>query len=112
MLLEEDKVTGKNLQFLIKSVFPCRRFQEIAKNPKYIFFDFETWQHPTDGLIPNAVVAQYSDGTEFRFPKDGEPMTSDVMEKFGRWLYRDKHEGYAIIATTFVPLTASSFYVT
>ena len=32
------------------------------KAPKYIFFDFETWNHPEKGLIPNAVVAQYSDG--------------------------------------------------
>ena len=103
MLLEETETsgTGKNTSQSFKTVFHYRDSRKLQKNPKYIFFDFETWQHPADGLIPNAVVAQYSDGTEFRFPKDGEPMTSDVMEEFGRWLYQYKHRGYTIITHNF-----------
>ena len=77
-------------------------FQEIEEHPKYIFFDFETWEHPEKGLIPNAVVAQYCDGSEFQFPKDDQPMTSeDIMNEFGLWLFHDKHKGFTIMAHNF-----------
>ena len=91
-------------EFIDPSTHKCylkRLEPKEIKAPNYIFFDFETWNHPELGLIPNAVVAQYSDGTEFRFPKDGELMTEDVTEQFGRWLFHERHEGYTIIAHNF-----------
>ena len=53
-------------------------------------------------MTPNAVVAQYADGTEFRFPKDDQPMTSeDIMDEFGQWLFKEEHKGHTIIAHNF-----------
>ena len=78
MLPDEAHTTGRfsfgaiQTDFILTFVL----LQAIVEHPKIIFFDFETWEHPEKGLIPNAVVAQYADGTEFRFPKDGQPMTS------------------------------------
>ena len=93
MLLEEARTEGMVPQGFIylPGMFLCTLFfKEIEEHPKYIFFYFETWEHPEKGLIPNAVVAQYCDGREFRFPKDDQPMTSeDIMNQFGLYLFQD-----------------------
>ena len=53
------------------------------------------------GLVPNAVVCQYADGEETRFPKDGEPMNGNILEEFGKWLFQEKHRHFTIIAHNF-----------
>ena len=58
--------------------------QSVERNPKYIFFDAETFNDPEKGHVPNLIIAQYCDGTEFRFPEDGAPMNGDVTDLFGR----------------------------
>ncbi|XP_055339180.1 uncharacterized protein LOC129588818 [Paramacrobiotus metropolitanus] len=67
----------------------------------YIFFDYETFNDPVNGHTPACVVAQYEDGTEFRFPADGQPMTLDVGRQFGEWLFLEQHRNHTIIAHNF-----------
>ncbi|OWA55352.1 hypothetical protein BV898_19736 [Hypsibius exemplaris] len=47
----------------------------IEENPKYIFFDYETYLDENNIHVLNLVVAQYADGVAFRFPPDNQPMT-------------------------------------
>ncbi|XP_055357527.1 uncharacterized protein LOC129602520, partial [Paramacrobiotus metropolitanus] len=68
---------------------------------KYIFFDYETYNDPVHGHTPVCVVAQYVDGTEFRFPADGQPMTKEVGQQFGEWLFSEQHRNHTIIAHNF-----------
>ncbi|XP_055353927.1 uncharacterized protein LOC129599656 [Paramacrobiotus metropolitanus] len=68
---------------------------------KYIFFDYETYNDPVNGHVPSCIVAQYADGSEVRFPEDGQPMNTEVGDAFGRWLLQEKHRGFTIIAHNF-----------
>ena len=64
--------------------------EDIVKNPKYLFFDVETYNDPVHGHVPNLIICQRTDGTEYRFPSDGKPMTCDVTAEFCRWLCTEK----------------------
>ena len=75
--------------------------EEVTKEPKYLFFDVETYNDPEKGHVPNLIICQTADGTEYRFPKDGEPMRGDVTEEFCRWLLTEEHRGYTLISHHF-----------
>lgn len=49
------------------------------------------------------MIAQYADGQEFKFPKDGQLMEDNdaVAREFGEWLIAELHRGYTIIAHDF-----------
>ncbi|MCY7363679.1 MAG: DNA polymerase, partial [Ignavibacteria bacterium] len=53
--------------------------------------------------IPNLVIAQLTDGREFRFPPDNTPMTVDydVTKNFCLWLFTEEHTGFTVIAHNF-----------
>ncbi len=73
----------------------------VNDNPKYVFFDYEAYKDPvTSTHIPNLVIAQLSDGTEFRFPPDGSPMKPDydVTKHFCKFFFREEYEGYTFIS--------------
>ena len=45
------------------------------------------------------IIAQYADGTEFRFPPDNVSMNNyDALVAFGQWLLTDVHKGYTVFA--------------
>ena len=68
--------------------------------PLHIYFDYETWNSP-DGHKANLVIAQYTDGTEFRFPNDDQPMDGTASEQFGKWLFQPTHKNHTIVAHNF-----------
>ena len=47
------------------------------------------------------VLAQYSDGAEFRFPGDDDPIDENLGDKFAKWLFSEAHKGATIIAHNF-----------
>ena len=75
--------------------------EELSDNtPLHIYFDYETWNSP-EGHKANLVVAQYTDGTEFRFPSDDQLMDGTATEQFGKWLFQPCHKNHTIIAHNF-----------
>ena len=76
--------------------------EKFEENPKYIFFDFETYEDDAGLHILNLVIAQYTNGEEFRFPPDGRPMKGyDVVMNFGKWLFQEAHKGHMVFAHNF-----------
>ncbi|XP_055344050.1 uncharacterized protein LOC129592111 [Paramacrobiotus metropolitanus] len=73
--------------------------KEYPAVPRHKNFDYETYVDE-DGLHrPCYVVAQYPSGEEFRFPPDGTPMANyDVANEFGKWVFREDHRGYTLVA--------------
>ena len=58
------------------------KLEEVTKEPKYLFFDIETYNDPVNGHVPNLIICQTTDGTKYRFPRDGQSMQADVAEEF------------------------------
>jgi hypothetical protein len=72
------------------------------EDPKIIIFDYETTTDEENRHVPCAVIAQYLDGQEFRFPPDGVAMTGyNANNEFGKWLFHERHKGFTIIAHNF-----------
>jgi hypothetical protein len=74
--------------------------KKIAENPDFIFIDFECYVDGEGTHKPNLLVAQYADGTEFRFPPDKVSMTPDydVVKEFCLWLFTEQHENFTVVA--------------
>jgi hypothetical protein len=66
----------------------------------FIFYDIETFKDKNNNHVPNLLIAQYTDGTEFRFPPDNVRMTLkyDVIKSFMHWLLQDDHNGFTCLA--------------
>ena len=76
--------------------------EKYEENPSYIFIDYEAYVSDGGQHVPNLVIAQYTDGQEFRFPPDGTAMEGyDVNENFGKWLFREQHKGATVFAHNF-----------
>ena len=75
--------------------------EKIDENPNYIFFDIETYNDPVLGHVPNLIIAQRSDGTEYRFPPDFTDMKGDVTDMFCKWLFTEQNRGATLIAHNF-----------
>ena len=75
--------------------------EDIVENPNYLFFDVETYNDPVHGHVPNLIICQRTDGTEYRFPSDGKPMTGNVTAEFCRWLFTEENRGATLIAHNF-----------
>ena len=84
----------------------------IEDQPKFIFFDFETYVDPEKGHLPNLVVAVKWDGRQVVFPTPGTPMQGDITDEFSQWLFTDQNRGATLIAHNLRGLTVFSFYVT
>ena len=95
----EEKVSQGTHRCYLKPM----KLEEVTKEPKYLFFDIETYNDPVNGHVPNLIIWQATDGTEYRFPKDGESMKGDVTEEFCRRLFTEEHRGYTLIAHNFRP---------
>ena len=70
----------------------------IEDQPKFIFFDFETYVDPEKGHLPNLVVAVTWDGRQVVFPTPGTPMQGDITDEFCQWLFTDQNRGATLIA--------------
>ena len=73
--------------------------EKVSDDLKYIFYDIETYQITNCIHQPMLIIAQYSDGTEFRFPPDEVSMNGyDALVAFGQCLFTDRHKGYTVFA--------------
>ena len=70
------------------------KVKPIEPNEKLIFFDFETEQSTGEHKV-NYAVAQYTDGTTFKFENDN---SSDACFKFCSFLVSDRHRNHTAIA--------------
>ena len=75
--------------------------EPIEVSPNYLFFDIETFNDIERGHVPNLIICQKADGTESRFPEDGQPMTGDVTNQFCKWLFTEQNKGVTLIAHNF-----------
>ena len=77
------------------------KLETIHENPNSIFLDIETHNDPVLGQVPSLIIAQRSDGTEYRFPPDFCDMKGDVTEMFCKWLFTEQNKGATLIVHNF-----------
>ena len=90
-------VDGEHKCFLKKP-----ELKPYEEHPKLIIFDYETATTEEGRHVPCAVISQYIDGREFRFPPDGVPMAGyNVNRRFCQWLFSEQHKEFTMIAHNF-----------